>query len=392
MQEPARIAYAVTLLAVATLLSPTPARAAAPGQRVSIAVVGDSIVESFLPSGLIRRGLNEQLQSALAARGFRSGGAGLQAVSPFRWKFDDWATELEGPLSPSRWLIAGAGGLPAPDGPSGYSAIAIAPQRTARLDVSDPLVAILYTTTSRSSPFTVRAGTRTWTIDAFAAGTPRPAQAWLELPAGARRVTVSGPARGQLILSGAVERAPLPASGIQVEVSNLGHAGRPPFPPIGPRALRSFTQQRYDIVLFLWSFVAEAITQGVPNPDAVTREYERTLVARARAARAGGSVCAIADGAPTLVRAALHAQFQRIHQRISRATGCHWIRALRGVWKSSEAARRAHLVTADGAHPTVAGYRRYAQLLAPALAPLIRARARHPGPPTVERPLAPVSG
>jgi hypothetical protein len=379
-------------MALAMLLAAAPAQAAAPGQRVTVAVVGDSIVESFLPSGLIRSGLTEQLQSALASRGFRSGGAGLQATSPFRWNFDDWATELDGPPSPSRWMIVGGGGLPAPDGPSGYSAIAGSPRRTARLDVLDPLVAILYTTTSKSTPFTVRAGTRAWTIDALAAGPPRPAQAWLQLPPGARRVTVMGPAQGTLILSGAVGRAPLPVSGIQVEVSNLGHAGRPPFPPIGTRALQSFDAQRYDIVLFMWSYVAEVIAESFPSPGAVTKAYDKALLARARAARAAGSRCAIADSAPTSVRPAVQDQFQQIHRRVARAAGCSWITALRGAWRSSDAARRAHLVTADGSHPTVAGYRRYAQVLAPALAPLIAARARHPRPQVVEPPLAPVRG
>jgi lysophospholipase L1-like esterase len=397
MQGRTWVIYLAAMMAIAgigtaTLLAPTSARAAAPGQRVTIAVVGDSIVESFLPSGRIRRGLNEQLQSALAARGFRSGGEGFQAASPFRWNFDDWATELEGPPSPSRWLIAGSGGLPAPDGPSGYSAIASSPRRIARLDVRDPLVAILYTTTSKTTPFTVRAGAREWTIDAFAAGPPRPAQAWLALPPGPRLLTVIGPAQGALILSGAVGRVPLPASGTQVEVSNLGHAGRPPFPPIGARALQSFNQQRYDVVVFVWSFVAEAIAQSYPSPSAVTKAYEHALLARARAARAAGSICAIADSAPTFVRPAVQAKFQQIHRRVARAAGCRWITALRGVWKSSDAARRAGLLTADGAHPTVAGYRRYAQVLAPVLGPLIAARARHPRPQVVEQPLPPVRG
>jgi hypothetical protein len=360
----------------------------AAGQRVTIAVIGDSVVEGLSPDGPISPGLTEQLVMALVAKGFTRGGGGLQAATPFRWNFDDWGTPLEGPPTAARWLLTGGGGLPADNGPSGYSALALSGQRVARLNVRDQRLGILYTTAQESTPFMVTAGTRAWTLNAIAPGPPNPAVAWLALPSGVKGIRLTGPTSGRLILTGAIRRRILPARGVQVEVSNLGHAGRPPFTDYGPRARLAFTAQRYDVVVFLWSYLAEALSEGgsQARADDIARLYENALQERAGDARAHGSLCLIADSSPVPVAAALRARYSAINLKVARAVGCRWTGALRAVWgkRTPAQARTAGLVGSDDIHPTVVGYGRVARALTPALAALVRARARHPAAPVVD--------
>jgi hypothetical protein len=309
------------------------------------------------------------LGDALARLGFARGGVGLVPASPFRWQFNRSAIRGAGEQPADGWLLIGHGTLPGLDGPSGYSAIATSPQATATAALSDPQVAILYTTAPDTGTFTVSNGAREWTIDPRRPGAPQQAQTWLTLPPGVNRLTVRGPSAGVLSFDGAIGRRPRLPHRVQVEVENLGHAGKLPDGDFTPRVQQALLAQHYDISIFLWAYIDELVTS-----PAEPARYRRTLSARAALARRAGGACLIADPTPLPVSPRLAARFAALDRRIARASGCTYTAALTQLWRNPDAASNKGLVQADGIHPTAAGYRLIAGALAPVVARIVRAR------------------
>jgi len=363
------------LCATLVLAAPAPAYI---GQRVTLAVFGDSVAEGYTLPGHERHALVPQLRDALEARGFERGGAGLIPLVPMRWSLGDWVTQTERPSGPAAWRLVGVGGLPALDGPSGYSAVARSPAARASVSVEDPEVILLYTTATTESVFTVTAGSRVWQVDAYAPGPPRPAQVRLLLPEDARTVVVRGPRAGRLTLAGAVgRRSPSPGR-VQVEVSNLAHAGRFPQYDSAPRVLRAVAEQRYDITLFMWSYNSELATPVRPRRRDAAALYEPALLRRARLARENGGLCLIADSTPVPVHASIRARFVAIHRRVARRAGCVHTSVLAGLWADARSSHRRGLAQRDRVHPTSGSYRRMARALAPVLERMIAARVQIP--------------
>lgn len=353
------------------LLAAAPADAYV-GERVTIAVFGDSVAEGYTVPGPERQSLVPQVADTLVERGYERGGAGLIPLVPMRWSLGDWVPQTVRSRDPSAWRLVGLGGLPAFDGPSGYSGVSRAPAARASAPVADTEVVLLFTTSEEHTVFTVTAGTRVWEIDAMAPGPPRPAQLRLELPADASLLTVRGPRAGELTLSGAVgRRAPSPGR-VQVEVSNLAHAGRYPQFDNSPRVLRAIADQGYGVTVFLWSYNSELATGIRPRPDDAAALYEIALLRRARLARASGGLCLIADSTPMPIPAAVRARFAAIHRRVASQARCTHTSVLSRLWSDPASSHRRGITQSDRVHPTPATYRRMARALAPVLDRLVR--------------------
>lgn len=211
---------------------------------------GDSVVEAYTVPGFLRWGLVPQIGDSMVAAGFERGGVGLIPATPFRWHFNHFVPYSVNPAPADGWLLVGYG-LAGSDGPSGYSALASSPAASATAPIDDPLVGVLYTKNTTSGSFTVTAGSATWTIDAHSTGPPTPVETWLQMPPGARSITVHGPTTGTLLFDGVVGRRPVAAGRIQVEVDNLGHQAHLLGRDLSPRVIGSLTQQRYDVSVFL---------------------------------------------------------------------------------------------------------------------------------------------
>ncbi len=352
------------------------AGAAKPGRRITVAVYGDSVVEAYTIPGYLRNGFVPALGAQLArAGGYEPGGAGLIAMTPFRWRFSHYTVFGGEPVRADGWVLAGyaSHGL---DGPSGYSALATSPRATATAPIDAPLVGVLFTKFAGAGRFTVTAGASTWTIDGGSTGPPTPTEVWLTMPAGARTVTVHGPASGSLVLDGVISRRPVSPGRVQVELENLGHMGHTLSDDSEPRIAASLTAQHFDVSVFAASYIYQYSAQYDTRQRARHEaDYTQALRAYAGRVRAYGGLCLIADSSPVPLGPAVLARFAAIDRREAASLGCDYTSALSRLWSPASAIRDG-LTLIDGSHPTAAGYRRIATALAPAVLRLIRARLR----------------
>jgi hypothetical protein len=363
---------AAVLIVAALAPAPTGAASRRPGTRVTVALFGDSVTESLLVPNFLHDGLAPQLSRAEASLGFATGGVGLIPAAPFRWHFNAWVSLGTGPVPASGWTALGYGTTAGFDGPSDYSAVATSPRASATVSVSDPDIEILYTSTNIHCLFTASAAGRTWTIDTFRPGPVTDTGTPVILPAGRHQLTVHGPSCGVLSFEGAVARRPAPAGQVQVEVDNLGHAGKLPWADFAPRVRQSLIDQRYDISVFLYAYLGEVV-----GGRALSAPYLSAVTARARIARAHSGACLVVEPTPLPVPRSTVTQVSRLDRTVARRAGCTYTTVLAHLWSSPVAAERRGLVLVDGIHPTAAGYKLIAHALAPVLAQVIRVRLRH---------------
>jgi hypothetical protein len=363
-------------LAVAVACLGPAARAATAGDRVVVAVVGDSVSEGYTTPKGLTRAFVPNLAAALERRGFSAGGVGLVPAMPYRWSFSHPVDGKAQTVPANGWRLAGFGvdvlGL---DGPSTYSAQAVSPAATAVGYLSGPDVRLLFTSTDTPTPFQVTAGRRTWKLDSYAPGPARPVGFSLTLPRGVHVVKVQGPSQGMLTFVGAMDRVPPPGgSRIQVEVDNLAHAGLLPQNSLAPRVLDSISALSPDVTLFAWGYVAELIIGANVGPGDLGDRYEFGLLARARLARRDGGRCVIADTSPVPIEAKVRRRFTAIHKRVAREAGCVYTAVLSNLWSSPSTAFERGLTQVDNVHPSPRGYRMMAEALAPTLKRLALAR------------------
>jgi hypothetical protein len=328
---------------------------------------GDSVTESTFIPDFLKLGLVPQLSQDVTSLGSAPGGIGLIPSAPFRWRLNA-AAPIGLPMPTNGWLTLGFGPSPDLDGPSGFSDLTTWPQATATVTVSDPDVEILYTSTHVHSPFEVTSAGRTWTIDTYRAGATIDTGTRIELPAGRHQVTVHGPSSGTLLFEGGIFQRPVPPGKVGVEIDNLGHTGGFPWDDFFPRQQQWIGEERYDISVLMWGYIAEAVPASV-----LAGNYLPNLIARARVATEHGGTCVIV--APTPL-AAPQESVDRVSQLDRTAAGqghCIYSTVLTHLWSSPAAARRRGLVIADEIHPTAAGYKLIAHALAPVIAKLVRA-------------------
>lgn len=355
-----------SLLTVVTLTVAAPAADA--GDRVTIAVAGDSVSEGYTTPGSLRLAFVPNIADALVRRGFARGGVGLVPAMPFRWRFSRAVGANASSVPPGAWRLMGFGidvkGL---DGASTYSAVAESPKAVATASVRGPNVRLLFTTTPTPTPFRVRAGNKTWELDTYAPGPVRPVGFSLRLPPGARRLVVNGPSRGTLTLTGALDRRPAPADKVQVEVNNLAHAGMLPQNSLAPRVVESISALSPDVTVLNWGYFAELVVDAKPAPGDLGDRYAYGLLARARLATRDGGRCIVADTSPIPVPAVVARRFTEIHKQVAAEAGCVYTDALSRLWTDPQTAFERGFTQVDDVHPSPASYRRMAEVLAPTI-------------------------
>jgi hypothetical protein len=375
-----RLAALLVVLTAAVLLV-APGAGASVGPRVTIGVFGDSVVEGYTIPHFLEDTLIPRLRTGLAAAGFEANGTGLIPASVFRWHFSKYtvAGTKEVPRADA-WTLSGfSAQYPGPDGPSGYSAIALSPQVTASapIDPAAPFVAVLFTKFMGSGVFTVTAGGQTFSIDARSTGPPTPTEQWITVPPGTKTITVHGPATGSLIFDGVINRGPVTPGHIGVEVENLGHMGHRLSQDSAPRILQSLLQQQFDISVFLPAYIWEFAAAGGGNK--FEQGYQQELENRIGLVKTYGGLCMIADPSPLpLVLGAVIPRFAAIDRRVAKAEGCVYTRALTHLWNPATAVNKG-LTLVDDVHPQSPGYRLMANALVPLLVKMVRERVRTHG-------------
>jgi len=362
----------VLLLVAAIGVAPTAVAWQPPAAgRVTVAVFGDSVVESAAIPHFLRQGLVPQLSRALSSLGFAPGGVGLIPAVTFRWHLSAQADDRFTRTVPKKgWLMFGFGPVASYDGPSGYSALAASPLARASVTVSDPDVEVLYTSTSIPCSFGVTAAGETWAIDTFRPGPQTDTGSWITLPPGSHELTVHGPTCGVLLFDGIVDRRPVQPGKAQVEVDDLGHGGGFPSFQWGPRIQQALIGQRYDISVFLFAYLAEDLT-------GYSGQYLRSMTERAHIAREHGGACLIVQPTPVAAPQSAVVLVSRLDRTVARREGCTYTTVLAHLWSNSATAVRQGLVLADGFHPTAAGYALIVHALAPVIAQMAQAHL-HP--------------
>jgi lysophospholipase L1-like esterase len=377
-----RLAAALVAVLSGLLLAGAPAHGQVKvGPRVTIAAYGDSVVEGYTIPHYLRDSFVPQLRQRVAqVGGFELGGTGLIPATIFRWNFNKYtvAGTSQVPRGDA-WTLAGLSAkVPGPDGLSGYSAIALSPSVTASAPIDGPFVALLFTKFVGGGVFTVTAGGQTFSIDSGSIGPPTPTEQWITVPPGTKTITVHGPATGSLIFTGAIVRGPVTPGHIGVEVENLGHMGHRLTQDSAPRIIAALQQQRFDISVFLSSYIWEFAAAGGGNK--FEQGYASELRNRVRLVRSYGGLCLIADPSPLppILGPKVIARFVAINRQVASEMGCAYTSALVHLWNPLTAVKTG-MTLVDGVHPRAPGYRLMANALAPILAKMVRDRVRTRG-------------
>jgi len=346
------------------------------GPRATVAVYGDSVVEGYTVPNFLTDGLTPLLEDGLVGAGFSRGGSGFIPATPFRWKFKrSFVIGGSGSQPVKGWLLNGFGTQTGLNGPSGYSALAISATATATAPIDAPTVAVLYTKYAGGPTFTASAGGQTWSISTSSAGPAQPTELWLNIPAGAKTLTITGPASGQFIFDGAISRRPVKAGTVQTEVEDLGHMGHLLGQDLTQLVQESVVQQRFGVSIFLggYLYIEEATSQSVADRRA--KEYLSNLRKYVDLIRTYGGKCLIASPTPLPSSARLVARFDTIERDVAKVGGCTYTSALTHLWSpATSVAKKLTLV--DDIHPTAAGYRLMVKALLPSLLPLVHQAAQ----------------
>jgi hypothetical protein len=364
---------AAVLLVVALGGARLAAAASRPGARVTVALFGDSVTEGVLVPTYLRTGLAPQLADDEQQFGYVPGGVGLIAAAPFRWHFNRSVSIGTGPVPANGWVTVGSGLSVGLDGPSGYSAVTGSPSATATVEVSDPDVQVLYSSSDLHCPFDVTAAGRTWTIDSFLPGPPIDTETSIKLPAGSHQLTVHGPSCGLLFFNGIVAQRPVAPGTVQVEVDNLGHSGILPSIDFSPRVQASLQEQAYSISVFLYGYIEELVGNSKP----FSAVYLNVMTARAEIARAHDGACLVVQPTPIQVPASSVTVVARLDRTVAARAGCTYTTVLAHLWSNAAVAVRRGLLLVDGIHPTAAGYKLMAQALAPVITKIVHAQLQH---------------
>jgi lysophospholipase L1-like esterase len=338
------LALGLALAAIGPLAGGPAADAAAQKVR-RVLVSGDSVTESatLAPADVHSQGLDGALLNALAKRGvpatdgyLRAHGlslnAGVAAVVVGSLHYDgDWAyAQTDG-------------------GPDGYASVTVKPGAAVSFPPGTPRIRLLYT---GSTPL----------VYYHAKQVPLAADGTVTLPDARARVKVVN--TGNLVFDGVIR---YPTSGISLDV--LGHAAALTTDGLQPGEVGQLRLLDASQTLILFGTVEEyEQNNGGLTPHTAQVDFVNGLYQRAQIAEATGTCVFVSHAPNTVISAAIQARYRAIEKREARLDGCAYSNILANAFGPTKQSVRAGL-TVDTIHPTPAGYRRMAGLLAQLIVP-----------------------
>jgi hypothetical protein len=317
--------------------------ASQPVRRVVIA--GDSVTESatLAPADVHSEGLDGSLLAALKARGasatdgyIRAHGLSLN---------DDQAAVVFGSLHyDGAWAYAQTDG-----GPDGYASVTVKPGAAVSFPPGTTRIRLLFT---GSTPLAYYHQQQV----------PIAADGTITLPdAGARVKLVN---TGDLVFDGVVR---YPTSGISLDV--LGHAAALTQDGLEPGEVADLRLLAANQTIILYGTVEEyEENNGGLTPHTAEVDFVNGLTQRAAIARETGTCVFVSHAPNTVVSATIQARFRMIEKEQAKIDGCAYSNILKNAFGPASRSVKAGL-TVDTIHPTPAGYKRLAALLAQLIVP-----------------------
>lgn len=172
---------------------------------------------------------------------------------------------------------------------------------------------------------------------------------WLRAPDSLDRLRISGIAGGVARVAGVIARR----HHDDVEVSQVGRSGAQALDGLSAPNRQALAALEPGLTVLMFGTNEEGVALGGEVADAERRLTEG-LVRRARLARRSGP-CVVVPHAPNTRPRSLQTSLWRAAAAAARAGGCDFRPVLRRVWRAGDDSLRKGL-TADGIHPTAAGY------------------------------------
>jgi len=311
-----------------------------------VVISGDSVTESatLAPALVHSEGLDGSLLSALKARGvaaidgyLRAHGLSLNAGA---------AAVVPGSLHyAGAWAYAQTDG-----GPDGYASVTVTPGAAVSFPPGTPDIRLLYTGSTPDVYY------REHLVPLAADGT-------IELPDTSARVKLVS--TGNLVFDGVVR---YPTSGISLDV--LGHAAALTQDNLDPGEVGQLRLLDASQTIILYGTVEEyEENNGGLTPHTAELDFVNGLAQRAEIARASGTCVFVSHAPNTVVTAAIQARFRALEKEQAKRDGCTYSEILKNAFGAPSRSVKAGL-TLDTIHPTPAGYRRLAALLAHLIVPV----------------------
>jgi lysophospholipase L1-like esterase len=335
------------VLAGCSLAQYTAVSRAAP---LRVVLAGDSIVEGCehrLPGHT--GGLAAAVRRALRAHGLRAGGRGFIPAHDARRSTPEsprsyWPLEYSG-----KWSFEGTfGASPSPFAPDGFSSSSAARDSVLSATLNADKVGLLYGIAPDGGRFTVALGDRARRVNARG---PSPAAGvkWLSAPDPLDRLRISEIAGGVARVAGVIARR----EDDDVEVNQVGRSGAQAVDGLSLPSRQALGALEPGLTVLMFGTNEEGMALGGDKAEA-ERRLTQGIVRRARLARRSGG-CVVVPHAPNNRPIVLQRRISRVAAVAARAGGCRFQPVLSGVWRSGEDSIERGL-TADGVHPTAAGY------------------------------------
>jgi lysophospholipase L1-like esterase len=341
-----------------------------------VVLAGDSIVEGCeqrLPGHT--GGLAAAVRRALRAHGLRADGRGYIPAHDARSSTAEfprsyWPLEYAG-----TWSFEGTfGAAPSSFAPDGFSSSATGGDGVLSATLSADRVGLLYGIAPDAGRFTIALDDRRERVNARGSS-PATGVKWLPAPDALDRLRISEIAGGVARVAGVIARR----EHDDVEVNQVGRSGAQAADALSAPNRQALAALAPGLTVLMFGTNEEGMALGGDVAEAEQR-LTRGIVRRARLARRSGS-CVVVPHAPNNRPGALQARLSRAAARAARAGGCDFRPVLRGVWRVGDDSIRRGL-TADGVHPTAAGYelvgKQIAGLIRRQLATTCRASNRSP--------------
>jgi hypothetical protein len=312
----------------------------------TVVISGDSVTESATlpPADVHSEGLDGSLLAALKARGAEATDGYLRAHGLSL--SNDMAAVVFGSLHYSGvWAYAQNSG-----GPDGYASVTVLPGSAVSFPPGTTHIRVLYT---GSTPL----------VYYHQQQVPIAADGTVNLPDTSARVKLVN--TGNLVFDGVIR---YPTSGISLDV--LGHAAALTQDNLDPGEVADLKLLGATQTIILYGTVEEyeenngGLTPHTAEVDFVDGLYERSVIAQA------SGTCVFVSHAPnTVVSAKIQARFRQIEKEQARLDGCAYSNILANAFGPPSRSVKAGL-TVDTIHPTPAGYKKLAALLAKLIVPV----------------------